>query len=97
MPNRTSISCERSRESLRRGYEVRPAAFDDTNSSDSKRTRRSTCPGCFDELDRYVELELAGKDADAVIPGLRAHLDGCPACREEHASLLAFVGGEQAP
>ena len=54
------------------------------------------CDACFDELDRYVELELAGEDADAAVPGLRAHLDGCPACREEHDSLRALVGGEQA-
>ena len=54
------------------------------------------CDACFQELDRYVEAELAGKDADAAVPGLRAHLDGCPACREEHDSLLALVGGEQA-
>ena len=54
------------------------------------------CDVCFDELDRYVELELAGADADAAVPGLRAHLDGCPACREEHESLRALVGGEQA-
>jgi hypothetical protein len=54
------------------------------------------CDTCFQELDRYVELEVAGQDADAAIPGLRAHLEGCPACREEHASLLALVGGEQA-
>jgi hypothetical protein len=52
------------------------------------------CEACFDELDRYVELELAGKDADAAIPGLRAHLDGCPACREEHASLRGFLEGD---
>jgi hypothetical protein len=55
------------------------------------------CDACFQELDRYVELELAGKDADAAVPGLRAHLDGCPACREEHDSLHALAGGEQAP
>jgi hypothetical protein len=42
---------------------------------------------CFDKLDRYVELEVAGRDADAAIPGLRAHLEGCPGCREEHESL----------
>jgi hypothetical protein len=54
------------------------------------------CDTCFEELDRYVELELAGEDAGAAIPGLRAHLDGCPACREEHDSLLALVGGEPA-
>jgi hypothetical protein len=54
------------------------------------------CGVCFEGLDRYVELELAGADADAAIPGLRAHLDGCPACREEHESLRALVSGEQA-
>ena len=55
------------------------------------------CDACFDQLDRYVELELAGADADAKLPGFRAHLDGCPACREEHESLRALVGGEQVP
>ena len=54
------------------------------------------CDACFDELDRYVELELAGQDANTAIPGLRAHLAGCPACREEYESLSALVGGEQA-
>jgi hypothetical protein len=53
------------------------------------------CDECFAELDRYVELEVAGLDADAAVPGLRAHLEGCPACREEHESLRALVGGEQ--
>jgi hypothetical protein len=54
------------------------------------------CDVCFDELDRFVELEVAGHDADADVPGLRGHLDGCPACREEHESLYALVSGEQA-
>lgn len=55
-----------------------------------------TCEQCFELLDQYVELEVAGADADAQLPGLRTHLDGCPACREEHESLRALVGGEQA-
>ena len=53
------------------------------------------CDVCFDQLDRYVELELAGEDADTAVPGLRAHLQGCPACREEQESLHALVGGER--
>ena len=53
------------------------------------------CDVCFAELDRYVELEVAGRAANASLPGLRAHLDGCPACREEHESLYALVSGEQ--
>ena len=54
------------------------------------------CDECFARLDEYVELELAGENADAAVPGLHAHLDGCPACREEHESLRALVSGEQA-
>ena len=50
------------------------------------------CDECFEHLDRYVELELAGQDADAAIPGLRAHLEGCPACCDEHASLRRARG-----
>jgi hypothetical protein len=37
---------------------------------------------------------LAGVDVEAAIPGLRAHLMGCPACREEHDALVALVTGE---
>ena len=50
-----------------------------------------TCEQCFDLLDRYVDLEVSGAAADEQVPGMRAHLDGCPACDEDHASLLAFV------
>ena len=50
-----------------------------------------TCERCFEELDGFVELELGGHDADRVMPDMRAHLDGCPACREEHDSLLALA------
>ena len=50
-----------------------------------------TCEECFEQLDRYVDLEVAGADADAAVPGMRAHLNGCPACLEDHASLVAFL------
>ena len=51
-----------------------------------------TCEDCFEQLDRYVDLQLAGEHADDAVPGMRAHLLGCPACLEDHASLLAYVG-----
>ncbi len=57
--------------------------------------REISCEECFEELDRYVELELAGEDADRVVPGMRPHLEGCPACDEDHASLLDFVKGDR--
>jgi anti-sigma factor RsiW len=50
-----------------------------------------SCEVCFDELDRYVDLELAGADAERAVSGMAAHLRGCPACAEEHDSLTALV------
>jgi hypothetical protein len=53
-----------------------------------------SCEECFAELDRYVELELRGADADRAVPGMRAHLAGCPACDEDHRSLRALLEAE---
>ncbi|MGH2913558.1 MAG: anti-sigma factor family protein [Solirubrobacteraceae bacterium] len=53
-----------------------------------------TCEQCFELLDEYVELELANAAADRLIPRMRAHLDGCPACHEEHDSLRALLACE---
>ena len=53
-----------------------------------------TCEECFEKLDRYVELELSGREADVAVPGMRPHLEGCPACCEEHDSLTAMLGLE---
>jgi hypothetical protein len=50
-----------------------------------------SCEECFEQLDRYVELELAGANADEAIPGMRAHLEGCPACHDDHDSLRSLV------
>jgi anti-sigma factor RsiW len=50
-----------------------------------------SCEVCFEELDRFVELEIAGEDAEAAVPGMTAHLAGCPACAEDHASLRALL------
>jgi hypothetical protein len=61
------------------------------------RAAELTCEECFEQLDRYVELELAGRSPDTAIPGMRAHLEGCPACREDHDSLAALVASEPQP
>ena len=50
-----------------------------------------SCDECFELLDEYVDIELAGDDPAARLPGMRAHLDGCPACREDHESLRDLV------
>ena len=48
---------------------------------------------CSELLLPFLRHELSGREERDV----RAHLEGCPACREEHESLRALVGGEQAP
>ena len=53
-----------------------------------------SCEECFAQLDRYVELELGGADADLAVPGMRAHLEGCRACDEDHRSLRALLERE---
>ena len=57
-----------------------------------------SCEECFDFLDAYVELELTGTapSADARMPRMHAHLQGCSACRDDHDSLMAFVLSDQA-
>jgi hypothetical protein len=42
-----------------------------------------SCEECFERLDEYVE--------GSAVPGMAAHLEGCPACREDYESLLALV------
>jgi hypothetical protein len=56
-----------------------------------------TCEQCFEQLDRYVDLELSGQDADGHVPGMRGHLQGCPACNEDHESLRDFVAARDRP
>ena len=54
-----------------------------------------SCDECFAALDRYVELKLAERSADEQVPGMRAHLAGCPACAEEYRSLRDLLSSEQ--
>jgi predicted anti-sigma-YlaC factor YlaD len=56
--------------------------------------RELLCDECFEKLDEYVELELQGAQADDRIPGMRAHLEGCPACREDYDSLAELLRRE---
>jgi hypothetical protein len=49
------------------------------------------CDECFEQLDRFVELELAGKNAAEAMPLVHDHLDRCGNCREEFEALLAAL------
>jgi hypothetical protein len=46
------------------------------------------CDECFEQMDRFVDMELDGKDAAAAMPLVQDHLERCQDCREEYAALL---------
>jgi hypothetical protein len=46
------------------------------------------CDDCFEQLDHFAELHLAGKDAAAALPLVQDHLERCQDCREEFTALL---------
>jgi hypothetical protein len=50
-----------------------------------------TCGECFDELDRFVEMTLAEKNAAEAMPLVEDHLRRCRDCREEFEALLAVL------
>ena len=56
-----------------------------------------TCEECFALLHRYVELQHTGANADHAVPGMHAHLTGCPACGEDHSSLLELLAADDRP
>ncbi len=53
------------------------------------------CDECFQQLDRFVEMELAGRDAAAAMPLVQDHLEKCGDCREEYEALLRALRAEQ--
>jgi hypothetical protein len=55
------------------------------------------CDGCFEQLDRFVELHLAGKNPAEALPLVQDYLDRCGDCREEFELLLASLQADALP
>lgn len=49
------------------------------------------CDECFEQLDRFAETVLAGKNAAEAMPLVQDHLNRCGDCREEFEALLAAL------
>lgn len=49
------------------------------------------CDECFEQIDAFAELVLAGKPADEAMPLVAHHLEVCTDCRAEFEALLAAV------
>ncbi|MGH6834064.1 MAG: hypothetical protein ACREC9_00620 [Methylocella sp.] len=52
------------------------------------------CSEYFDELPRYVDLEVAGQDAAALLPEVKHHMHQCHECEEVYLALRKLVGKE---
>ena len=51
------------------------------------------CDECFEQIDRFVELDLAGKSPEQALPLVENHLRLCQACREEYEALVQALKG----
>lgn len=49
------------------------------------------CDECFEQLDRFAELHLAGRNAVEALPLVQDHLDRCGDCREEFELLMTAL------
>lgn len=46
------------------------------------------CDDCFDKLDNFIEMKLAGKSPEQAMPLVQDHLKRCKDCRQEYEALL---------
>jgi hypothetical protein len=46
------------------------------------------CDECLGQLDRFVEMELAGRNPAEAMPLVQDHLERCRDCHEEFEALL---------
>jgi hypothetical protein len=49
------------------------------------------CDECFEALDRFVTMQLAGLDTAEAMPLVYEHLHMCGECREEFEALLTAL------
>ena len=49
------------------------------------------CDECFEQVDRFIEMELSGLDAARAMPLVQDHLEICGECREEYEALLTAL------
>ena len=50
-----------------------------------------SCPACFEQIDRFAEIALSGRNAAQAMPLVQDHLDHCQECRQEFQVLLFIL------
>jgi len=46
------------------------------------------CDDCFDEMNEFAEMELAGKSPERAMPLVEEHINRCRDCKEEYEALV---------
>jgi len=54
----------------------------------STEEKEISCGECYDQLEIFIENQLAGLSPSQMIPMVQKHLDRCLDCREEYELLL---------
>ena len=49
------------------------------------------CLECFNLLDQYADLILAGADLDEIMPLVKQHLNHCSDCTAEFEALMTML------
>jgi hypothetical protein len=50
------------------------------------------CDECFEQMDRFAEIEFSGSDAATAMPLVHDHLRKCEDCHEQYEALLIAIG-----
>lgn len=49
------------------------------------------CDECFEQVDRFIDMQLSGLNAAQAMPLVQEHLQTCGECREEFEALLTAL------
>ena len=50
------------------------------------------CDECFEQMDRFAEIEFSGSDSATAMPLVHDHLRKCEDCHEKYEALLIAIG-----
>ena len=50
------------------------------------------CDQCFEQMDRFAEIEFSGSDAARAMLLVHDHLRKCEDCHEQYEALLIAIG-----
>ena len=56
------------------------------------REREIGCDECFEQMDRFAEIEFSGSDSATAMPLVHDHLRKCEDCHEQYEALLIAIG-----